>query len=127
MTTTAPRKQRVVNVVDNRPLAREIGKRLRQMRAAAGMTQRQLAQPRYTAAYVSALENGLAKPSMAALHYLAGRLGVEIAAFLPSPSGQLSRLDADLRLASGDHQAAVHAYEALLGAAASDRERADVL
>ena len=40
------------------------------------MTQQQLAEGRYTKAYISALEQGHAKPSMAALDFIAGRLGL---------------------------------------------------
>jgi len=61
--------------IDDSPLARKIGDRLRKARLAAGLTQTQLAEPRYTKAYVSALENGLSRPSMAALTHFAGRLG----------------------------------------------------
>jgi len=121
------RKARVVNVVDNRPLARAIGANVRRLRTAARLTQRQLAEPRYTPAYVSALENGLAKPSMAALHYFAERLGVSIGAFLPSEPGQADRLEADLRLASGDYEGALSAYRGLLEQATGERARAEIL
>lgn len=125
--TTTTRKSRLVRVVDNRPLAKEVGGRIRRLRKAAGLTQRELAEPRYTGAYVSALENGLAKPSMAALHYLAGRLGIPIKEFLPGDIARTSRLDADLRLASGDHDGALAAYQRLLENEISARERAEVL
>jgi tetratricopeptide (TPR) repeat protein len=121
------RKARVVNVVDNRPLARAIGANVRRLRAAARLTQRQLAEPRYTPAYVSALENGLAKPSMAALHHFAERLGVSIGAFLPSDPGPADRLEADLRLASGDHEGALSEYRGLLEQPAGERARAEIL
>jgi transcriptional regulator with XRE-family HTH domain len=121
------RKARVVNVVDNRPLARAIGANVRRLRTAARLTQRQLAEARYTPAYVSALENGLAKPSMAALHHFAERLGVSIGAFLPSEPGQADRLEADLRLASGDHEGALSAYRGLLEQATGERARAEIL
>jgi transcriptional regulator with XRE-family HTH domain len=124
---SAQRKARVVNVVDNRPLARDIGTNVRRLRTAARLTQRQLAEPRYTPAYVSALENGLAKPSMAALHYFAERLGVSIGAFLPSEPGQADRLEADLRLASGDFEGALSAYRGLLERATGERARAEIL
>lgn len=126
-TTSTSRKPRIVHVVDNRPLAKEVGGRIRRLRAAAGLTQRELAEPRYTGAYVSALENGLAKPSMAALHYLAGRLGVPLKDFLPGETARATRLDADLRLASGDHEGALAEYQRLLSAETTDRERGEVL
>ena len=73
-------------VVDDSPLAHAIGQRLRQARLAAGLTQQQLAGERYTKAYISALENGIAKPSMAALNYLAPRLGKTASQLLSDPS-----------------------------------------
>jgi transcriptional regulator with XRE-family HTH domain len=121
------RKARVVNVVDNRPLAQAIGANVRRLRTAAKLTQRRLAEPRYTPAYVSALENGLAKPSMAALQYFAERLAVPIGAFLPSEPGLADRLEADLRLASGDYEGAVSAYRGLLEQATGEQARAEIL
>ena len=72
---TVKKRRRVV--VDESALAEAIGARIKQARLAAGLTQAQLAGDRYTKAYVSALEHGLAKPSMAALTFLSERLGVE--------------------------------------------------
>ncbi|MET8178468.1 helix-turn-helix transcriptional regulator [Streptomyces sp. NPDC005336] len=54
----------------------EIGRRVLRLRTERGFTQRQLAEPAYTAAYVSTLESGKVRPSEAALRHLAGRLGV---------------------------------------------------
>lgn len=54
------------------------GQRLKALRLKAGLTQKQLAEPQYTKAYISALENGLIRFSMAAGQYLATRLGVTI-------------------------------------------------
>lgn len=53
-----------------------IGARLLRLRTERGMTQRALAEPGYTAAYVSTVEAGKAKPSEAALRYFAERLSV---------------------------------------------------
>src|SRR5918996_281968 len=86
-TTTRTRK---VIVVDNSHVARRVGERIRQARTRMGLTQRQLAQGRYTAAYISALERGLAKPSMAALTFLSERLGVSIPDLLAEDRGGLS-------------------------------------
>src|SRR3972149_3648908 len=58
---------------DDTPLARSIGARIRQARLRAGLTQQQLAGDRDTKAYVSALENGSSKPSMAALKHPGAR------------------------------------------------------
>jgi transcriptional regulator with XRE-family HTH domain len=91
-----------------------IGGRLRAARRRVGWTQQQLAGERYTKAYVSALENGLVKPSVAALTYLAERLGMPPAAFLAGDEQAWSRLTADIHLASGDWGAAADSYGGLL-------------
>ncbi|MBO4210941.1 helix-turn-helix domain-containing protein, partial [Micromonospora echinofusca] len=54
----------------------ELGARIQRLRAARGMTQRALAEPRYTAAYVSAVESGRRVPSGDAIAHFADRLGV---------------------------------------------------
>ena len=63
---------------------------IRRARLAAGLTQQQLAAGRYTKAYVSALENGHSKPSMAALSFLAERLGLPTSRI---PRGQGRAMD----------------------------------
>src|SRR5918999_5510526 len=88
-------------VVDDSPLAHAIGTRIRRARTAAGLTQQQLAGERYTKAYISALENGLAKPSMAALNFLAPRLGSTASALLADPNPAWARVEADLGLPAG--------------------------
>lgn len=125
-TRTVARKTRAVSVVDNRPLAQAIGLNVRRLRTAAKLTQRQLAEPRYTPAYVSALENGVAKPSMAALQYFGERLGVPITEFIPADTGPADRLEADLRLASGDYAGALAGYRDLFEVASVDRGRAEI-
>jgi tetratricopeptide (TPR) repeat protein len=114
-------------VVDDRPLAHAIGQRLRQARLAAGLTQQQLAGDRYTKAYISALENGIAKPSMAALNYLAPRLGKTASEILSDPSRAWARLEADLALASGNWQAALDGYAGLLEEVQERGSRAELL
>jgi transcriptional regulator with XRE-family HTH domain len=97
-------------VVDQRELAKAIGSRIRAARIAADLTQQALAGERYTKAYISALELGHAKPSMAALDYLAPRLGTTPDRLLTDHAGRWTRVDADLHLAAGRHQEAVDAY-----------------
>ncbi len=109
---TVKTRRRVV--VDDRPLAHAIGQRLRQARLAAGLTQQQLAGERYTKAYISALENGIAKPSMAALNYLAPRLGMTASSILADPSPAWARIEADLALASGELPSALAGFQTLL-------------
>jgi tetratricopeptide (TPR) repeat protein len=53
-----------------------IGTRLRRLRTAGGLTQRELGAPRYTHAYVSTIEAGRRRPSRAALEHFASKLGV---------------------------------------------------
>jgi tetratricopeptide (TPR) repeat protein len=91
------------------------------------MTQRELAGDRYTGAYVSALENGLVRASMAALTYLAGRLDVSVDELLNDRLARWDRLEADLRLASGDWTAALDRYSALLDAATTKLHTAQLL
>ncbi|WP_329572416.1 helix-turn-helix domain-containing protein [Kitasatospora sp. NBC_01266] len=55
-----------------------IGPRVLRLRTERGLTQRALAEPDYTAAYISTLEAGKVRPSETALRYLAGRLGVSV-------------------------------------------------
>ena len=99
---------------EDRPVARKIGQRLRVERQRQHLTQAALAGERYTKAYISALETGQAKPSMAALTYLAERLGVPITTLLVDDHVPWTRLEVDLKLASGDWQAAFDGYTSLL-------------
>jgi transcriptional regulator with XRE-family HTH domain len=120
-------RQRRRVVVDDRPLAASIGARLRVARKRAGLTQQALAGERYTKAYISALETGVAKPSMAALNYLSGRLGMPASSFISDTETAWTRLEADLRLAQGDFSAAAEAYGDLLAAEPNRPERASLL
>lgn len=122
--TRTSRRRRVV--VDHRELARTIGARIRAARLRAGLTQQELAGDRYTKAYVSALELGHAKPSMAALDYLAPRLGTTPDRILAEPKDRWTRLDADLRLASGRFAEAAQAYADLLETATDRAARAEL-
>jgi transcriptional regulator with XRE-family HTH domain len=127
MSEPTVRTRRVI-VVDNSHVARRVGERIRQARARLRLTQAQLAEGRYTAAYISALERGLAKPSMAALTFLSDRLGVSIPDLVAEERPAAGRLEADLLLASGKAQEALDRYDALLGSAGDDRRnRAELL
>ena len=97
-----------------------IGRRVQQLRAERGLTQRQLAEPAYTPAYVSTLEAGRVRPSDEALRHLADRLGV---GFEELATGRPAHLATDLRLrlteaqrtlATGEAEAAAEQYTALL-------------
>jgi transcriptional regulator with XRE-family HTH domain len=127
MTRVSTQTKRASYVEEDRPLALRVGARLRKARTNAGMTQAQLSAGRYTKAYVSALENGLSKPSMAALNFFADRLQLPIERFLSDEQPAWTRLEADLRLASGDLQSALDAYDGLLETDVPARIRAELL
>jgi len=122
---TAPARRRVV--ADQSELAARIGGRLRTARLAAHLTQAQLAGDRYTKAYISALEKGSAKPSMAALAYLSDRLSLAPTHFLDDDEGLWPRLAADLALASFKFEEAIIAYGALIDLEPPDRTRGELL
>ena len=113
--------------VEDRDLAQQIGARLKAARLRAGLTQQQVAAGRYTKAYVSALENGLIKPSMAALRFLAVRLGTTPSELLADADERWARMEAELRLAAGDWQAAVDRFDELLDRDPQGLERARVV
>ena len=99
------------------------GAECNQLRADRGLTQKQLAEPAYTPAYISTLEAGRVRASDDALRHIAGRLGV---AFEELATGRPAHLVTDLRLrlteahralATGDAEAAAEQYTALLAEA----------
>ena len=55
----------------------QIGRRIKRLRLAAGMSQRELAEPVMTNAYLSLIESGQRTPSSELLDHLAARLGVD--------------------------------------------------
>ncbi|MGV9921111.1 helix-turn-helix domain-containing protein [Streptomyces cellulosae] len=100
-----------------------IGRRVQQLRVGRGLTQKQLAEPVYTPAYISTLEAGRVRPSDEALRHLAERLGVE---FDELATGRSARRVTELRLrlteaqralAVGEAEPAVEQYTALLAEA----------
>ncbi len=60
----------------------ELGKRLKDLRQALGLSQRQLCGDVITRNMLSQIENGAARPSMDTLSYLAGKLGKPVSYFL---------------------------------------------
>ncbi|UUY51545.1 helix-turn-helix domain-containing protein [Streptomyces yangpuensis] len=79
----------------------EIGRRVQRMRVERGLTQKQLAHPSYTSAYVSTLESGKVRPSETALRFLAARLGTS---YEELATGRPAHLATELRLALTDAQ-----------------------
>src|SRR3990172_7165085 len=114
-------------VTDDGALAKSIGSRLKSGRLRAGLTQQQLAGERYTKAYVSALENGLVRPSMAALNFFATQLGTSASRLIGDETPAWSRLEADVHLAAGRWAEAVDAFTNLLEAPADAGTRAELL
>ena len=55
-----------------------LGGRLRQLRRERGLTQQEVAEPKYSSAYISTIETGRRMPSRAALSHFADRLGVTV-------------------------------------------------
>src|SRR5438105_12025230 len=72
--TTATRQQQRVSAAQ---AGLRLGERLRQLRAAAGMTQTDLAGDRFSKEYVSQIERGKTRPTPETIVWLAARLGVD--------------------------------------------------
>lgn len=108
---------------------REVGRRLKAARERAGLSQRQLAFPGCTAAYISRLEAGARVPSLQMINQLAVRLdvsgqwlatGVDVVEAEP-----LELVDAEVALRLGDLAEAERIYRAHLQP--DDRARAAAL
>ncbi|HXX61555.1 MAG TPA: helix-turn-helix transcriptional regulator [Candidatus Sulfotelmatobacter sp.] len=111
-----------------RPDGEAFGVRLREARRRAGLTQAELAGGRYTKAHISALEHGLANPSVDALGYLAAKLGTTAASLLGGQDDRAWRaLEADLALATGAWSEAVGRYRELLEGETAGSPRAAAL
>jgi len=88
--------------------AAEIGRRVRDLRRTAGLTQDELAAGRFTKQYVSQIERGVTLPSDEALAWIADRLGVEPGQLRTGvSSGEVAQLEAGLargeQLLDGQH------------------------
>ena len=123
--TTRTRQPRPV--ADDAALVNRIGSRLKKARLGAGLTQQQLAGDRYTKAYVSALENGLVRPSVTALSFFGARLGMAPSRLIGDETPAWSRLEADVHLAAGGWAEAVDAYSNLLDEPTDPGTRAELL
>jgi transcriptional regulator with XRE-family HTH domain len=127
-TAAMPRTRTVARPTErDAALAVRIGERIREARHRASLTQQQLAGERYTKAYVSALETGIARPSMVALTYISQRLGLPPSHFLDEQNPTWSRLQVDMHLAAGEWQTAADGYRVLLENTLDDSSRAEVL
>jgi tetratricopeptide (TPR) repeat protein len=89
-----------------------IGARLKRLRLAKGLTQRESASPNYAPSYVSIIEAGRRQPSRKALDYFASRLGVSAEELsIGRPSDITARLQLQLQegriaLSDGRHDEA---------------------
>jgi len=83
-----------------------LGERIRALRGAAGLTQSELADGRFSKVYVSQIERGKTRPTVETLNWLAARLGVD-PAYLESgvSADERSRIEAGLARAEGLLQA----------------------
>jgi len=68
--------------VPDSPALSQLGRRLRDARVAAGLSQAQLGAPYYTRAHVSAIELGKIRPAMKSLEHMAAKLGRPVSHFI---------------------------------------------
>ncbi len=87
-----------------------IGERLRALRVAAGMTQSELAEGRFSKEYVSQIERGKTRPTGDTLRWLADRLGAD-AAYLESGVSADDRARAETSLARAEALLEAHQYD----------------
>jgi len=104
-----------------------VGRRLRETREAAGLSQRELSFPGCTAAYISRIEKGERIPSLQLMREFSERLGVSesfLAHGTHEPVGKLaSFVEARVAIRLGDFEAARMLAERLLAAARSNADR----
>jgi tetratricopeptide (TPR) repeat protein len=108
---------------------RAVGERLRTARIRAGLSQRQLAFPGCSPAYISRIESGDRIPSLQLLRELGRRLGVteDFLATGTEPTADRGSLllEAEVALRLGDLAEAERHYRRALGSAVDKRARAD--
>jgi len=127
-------KENVTAMAGHSPLALDetIGQRLKRLRLERGLSQRELAAPGVSYAYISRIEAGTRQPSVKALRRLAAKLGVtaeylETGSHLaPGGERELKLIDLELAVRLGDGTDARGELEQLLAdaLAAGDREAA---
>ena len=119
---------------DGPPAAGEtIGQRLKRLRLERGLSQRELAAPGVSYAYISRIEAGTRQPSVKALRRLAGKLGVtadylETGSDLdPSHERELKLTDLELAVRLGETEGAEAGLVALADEAAAAGDRRTLL
>jgi len=103
-----------------------VGERLRAAREAAGLSQRQLAFPGCSPAYISRIESGDRIPSLQLLRELGRRLGIseDYLATGADPQGRDgAALEAEVALRLDDHELADALYTTMLEQGPGDSER----
>ena len=90
--------------------AAELGERVRRLRAAAGLSQTELAGGRFSKEYVSQIERGKTRPTADTLAWLAERLDVD-PSFLSSGVSAADRYRWEAVLARGEALVEQHRYE----------------
>jgi tetratricopeptide (TPR) repeat protein len=107
-----------------------VGRRLKEARLTAGMSQRELSFPGCTAVYICRIERGDRVPSLQLLRELARRLGVD-EDYLATGSVRVDEVDglveADVALRLDQLELAEHLYTQMLGASTDRIRRARVL
>jgi transcriptional regulator with XRE-family HTH domain len=119
---------------DISPAAGEtIGERLKRLRLERGLSQRELAAPGVSYAYISRIEAGTRQPSVKALRRLASKLGVS-ADYLetgsdldPAAARELRLTDLELAVRLGEHEGAEPRIEAALEEAVAAGDHAAAL
>ncbi|HEX5028524.1 MAG TPA: helix-turn-helix transcriptional regulator [Gaiellaceae bacterium] len=87
-----------------------LGERVRSLRAAAGLTQTQLAGERFSKEYISQIERGKTRPTESTIAWLAEQLGVE-PTFLASGVSTEERAKIEAQLERAEALSASHSYE----------------
>lgn len=109
---------------------KRLGRRVREARDSAGLSQRQLAFPGCSAAYVSQIEAGIRTPSLQVVRELARRLGVS-EAYLTGDAAdgavEQTLLEAEVAFRLADSQQADRLYRRAIVEAAGPAERARAL
>ena len=132
--TTGPGAIRIPTVPSRilSPAGETIGQRLKRLRLERGLSQRELAAPGVSYAYISRIEAGTRQPSVKALRKLAAKLGVS-ADFLetgseldPAAGRELRLADLELAIRLGDADGSESALHQILAEAlaAADRHSA---
>jgi tetratricopeptide (TPR) repeat protein len=111
----------------------KVGQRIRRLRVARGLSQRDVSGPGVSYAYVSRIEAGQRNPSIKALRVLAGKLAVSpeyLETGLTIPAEQELELrvaDAELELRLGDSDRAINTLTAVIDAGAGGSHEARAL